>query len=136
MPTLTVKLSPAPADDVQRALAGALTGITADTLGKRPAVTAVVFEPVPAARWWIGGTTPAQPTAMLEIRITAGTNTPEQKARFIEAAHAALTHHLAPGGALAQASYVVVHELPATDWGYDGRTQRARQGERVPSLQA
>jgi 4-oxalocrotonate tautomerase len=134
MPTLTLKLSPAPPDDVQRRLAQALTAVTTETLGKRAAVTALVFEPVPAERWWIGAEPPARPTAMLEIRITAGTNTAEQKAAFIAGAQAALQHHLAPETSLEEASYVVVHELPATDWGYGGRTQRSRQLERVPGL--
>ncbi len=134
MPTLTVKLAPLPSELVQRHLAEALTAVTADTLGKRAEVTAVVFEPVPASQWWIGGAPLRQASAMLEIRITAGTNTVEQKARFIEAADAVLQRHLAPHAALAEASYIVVHELPATDWGYDGLTQRARQLTRVPSL--
>lgn len=133
MPTLSLKLSPLPAVPVQQQLAQALTALTTETLGKRAAVTALVFEPV-AGHWWVGARPPARPTAMLEIRITAGTNTAEQKAAFIEAAHAALRRHLAPDGALEEASYVVVHELPATDWGYGGRTQRARQLDRVPSL--
>jgi 4-oxalocrotonate tautomerase len=134
MPTLTVKLAPLPSEPVQQRLAEALTAVTVDTLGKRDAVTAVVFEPVPASQWWIGGHRVQKATAMLEIRITAGTNSAEQKARFIEAADAVLQRHLAPHAALEEASYVVVHELPGTDWGYDGLTQRARQLGRVPSL--
>lgn len=132
MPTLTVKLAPLPSQPVQQRLAQALTAVVVDTLGKREAVTAVVFEPVPAAQWWIGGRRVDKATAMLELRITAGTNTVEQKARFIEAADAVLQRHLAPQAAMEEASYIVVHELPATDWGYDGLTQRARQLERAP----
>jgi 4-oxalocrotonate tautomerase len=131
MPTLSVKLAPTPADDVLRSLAHTLTDITVQTLGKRASVTAVVFEPIAASHWWIGAQPPTQPTALLEISITAGTNTAAQKAAFIEAAQAALQQHLAAGGRLEPASYVVVREWPATDWGYDGRTQRARQLERA-----
>lgn len=134
MPTLTVKLAPLPSEPVQQRLAEALTAVTVDTLGKREAVTAVVFEPVPASQWWIGGRHVQKATAMLEIRITAGTNTAAQKARFIEAADAVLQRHLAPHAALEEASYIVVRELPGTDWGYDGVTQRERQLARVPSL--
>jgi 4-oxalocrotonate tautomerase len=134
MPTLTVKLAPLPSEPVQRRLAEALTAVTVDTLGKREAVTAIVFEAVPATQWWIGGRRVQKATAMLEIRITAGTNTADQKARFIEAADAVLQRHLAPHAALEEASYIVVQELPGTDWGYDGLTQRVRQLERVPSL--
>jgi 4-oxalocrotonate tautomerase len=126
MPTLTLKLQRVGSLPAQRALAQALTAITADELGKDPALTAVVFEQVEAGAWWIGGEAPARETAMLEIRITAGSNTAEQKARFVEAAHATLQQHLAPEG-LEDASYVVVHELPATDWGYGGLTQQARR---------
>lgn len=134
MPTLTVKLAPLPSEAVQQRLAEALTAVTVDTLGKREAVTAVVFEPVPASHWWIGGRRVQHAAAMLEIRITAGTNTAEQKARFIEAADAVLQRHLAPHAAMEEASYIVVHELPGTDWGYDGVTQRERQLARVPNL--
>lgn len=132
MPALTVRLAPLPSEPVQRRLAEALTSITADTLGKREAVTAVLFEAVPAAQWWVGGRRVQRPTALLEIRITAGTNTAQQKARFIEAADAALQRHLAPHGALEEASYVVVHELPGTDWGYEGLTQHQRRLETMP----
>lgn len=132
MPTLTLKLQRVGSLSAQRALAQALTAITADELGKDPALTAVVFEQVEGGAWWIGGDAPARETAMLEIRITAGSNTAEQKARFVEAAHAALQQHLAPERALEDASYVVVHELPATDWGYGGLTQQARRHGRAP----
>ncbi len=127
MPALTVRAAPLPSDAVQERLAKALTAITVDTLGKREAVTAVLFEAVPPAQWWVGGQRVQRPTALLEVRITAGTNTAAQKARFIEAADAALARHLAPHGALEEASYVVVHELPGTDWGYDGLTQQQRR---------
>ena len=38
-----------------------------------------------------------------------------------------LAQHLAAGGPLAPASYVIVREVPATDWGYAGQTQAARR---------
>jgi 4-oxalocrotonate tautomerase len=127
MPTLNLILSP-PQDPVRlAALAEALTAITAATLGKRAEVTAVLIDERPAAHWAIGGKTPQRPTAWLEIKVTAGTNTSEQKAAFIAAAFAELQHQIAPGGQLEAASYVIVHELPAADWGYGGQTQRARQ---------
>ena len=68
MPTLTVKLAPLPSEPVQQRLAETLTAVTVDTLGKRDAVTAVVFEPVPASQWWIGGRRVQKATAMLFIR--------------------------------------------------------------------
>jgi len=131
MPTLQLKLSPPVPGAVQDALAAELTALTADLLGKRPEVTALMVEALPAARWYVGGRAGPGPTAWLEISITAGTNTAEQKAAFVEAAHAALQDHLGARQPLAPASYVIVRELPAGDWGYGGRTQQARQRARA-----
>ncbi len=127
MPTLMLRTAPPQDAPRQRALADALTRITAETLGKRPEVTAVMIDGLPPAQWFIGAQPVQRPTAWLEIRITAGTNTEMQKAAFIEAAFAELQHQLAPGASLEAASYVIVHELPASDWGYGGRTQQARR---------
>lgn len=127
MPTLSLKIAPLQNPDRYQALATALTQLTADLLGKRPEVTAVVIDDLPTGRWWVGATEVSGATAWLEISITAGTNTEQQKARFIQAAFDELQRQLAPGGGFEVASYVTVRELPATDWGYGGRTQRARQ---------
>ncbi|WP_422845065.1 tautomerase family protein [Acidovorax sp. M2(2025)] len=45
----------------------------------------------------------------------------------MQAAFAELRQQLAGDGPLAEASYVIVRELPAGDWGYGGRTQQARK---------
>ena len=130
MPTLTLKIA-APHDrERDQALATALTAITATTLGKRAEVTAVLIEDLPAARWFIGARPEQRPTALLEISVTEGSNTAAQKAAFIETAFAELQAQLAPGAALEEASYVIVREVPATDWGYGGKTQQARQALR------
>jgi 4-oxalocrotonate tautomerase len=131
MPVLVLKIAPLHNPDSYQALAQALTHLTVQLLGKRRDVTAVVIDDLPAARWHIGGAPVEQPTALLEISITQGTNTGEEKAAFIAAAFGELQRQLAGGGALAAASYVVVRELPATDWGYGGRTQQARKLMRV-----
>lgn len=130
MPTLTLKLAAPHDSERDRALATALTTITADTLGKRAEVTAVLIEDLPATRWFVGARAVQRPTALLEISITEGTNTALQKAAFIEAAFAELQSRLAPGSSLEEASYVIVREVPVTDWGYGGKTQKARQAMR------
>jgi 4-oxalocrotonate tautomerase len=127
MPTLQLQVSPLQNPSRYRALASALTRITADTLGKRPEVTAVVIDDIPAARWHIGGTDVQGPTALLEISITQGTNTAQEKAVFIAAAFAELQDQLGAGQPLEPASYVIVREVPGTDWGYGGQTQAARR---------
>ena len=139
MPTLHLHLTPPPTDahSIHLAqLAQALTDITARLLGKRPEVTAVLVHTQPAAQWFIGGAVPAQPTALLQIDITAGTNTAEEKSAFIAAAWAELERQWGAGQPLAPASYVIVRELVATDWGYGGLTQAARQQARQRGLSA
>jgi 4-oxalocrotonate tautomerase len=130
MPTLHLSVAPLQNPPRYQALAEALTRITADTLGKRPEVTAVVINDHPAAHWYVGGEVVQQATALLELSITAGTNTATEKAAFIAAAFDELQRQLGAGAPLAEASYVIVRELPSTDWGYNGHTQLARQNAR------
>lgn len=132
MPTLQLHLFPAAPPALQAELAASLTALTQRVLGKRPEVTAVLVRPL-VAGWFIGGAPINEPTALLEIDITAGTNTAQQKAEFVNAAHEELRRRL---GGLAAASYVIVRELAATDWGYGGHTQRARLLAREAALSA
>ena len=136
MPTLLLRVSPLQNPERYALLAQALTDLTVAVLRKRREVTAVVVDDVPAARWHIGGQAVRQPTAWLQIDISEGTNTREEKARFVADAWALLQQHLSPGSGsgLAEASYVTVRELPATDWGYGGKTQAQRQAARLSGL--
>lgn len=136
MPTLNLKVTPPIDAACAQALATALTDLTANALGKRPEVTTVTVESLSDGHWFVGGSRAARATAQLQIHITAGTNTTAQKARFAEAAFALLQRQLAPNATLELASYVQVHELPASDWGYGGLTQAARQAERAASITA
>jgi 4-oxalocrotonate tautomerase len=127
MPTLLLKVSPLQNPSRYRQLASALTHLSTLHLGKREEVTAVLIDDLPAARWHIGGTDVQGPTALLEISVTAGTNTEAEKATFIAAAFAELERQLGDGKPLENASYVIVRELPASDWGYGGQTQAQRR---------
>ena len=127
MPLLIVKVAPLQNPEHYRAIAQGLTALSTEILDKRPEVTTVVVDDLPQARWAIGGLVPERPVATLEIHITVGTNTPAQKAAFVAQAHACLNRLVGQGQGLAEASYVLVHELPATDWGYGGHTQAARR---------
>ena len=136
MPTLRLKISPPQNPERHRNLAGALTRLATLHLGKRPEVTAVLIDELPAGRWHVGGGEVQAATAFLEISITAGTNTAEEKQSFIAAAFDGLQQQLGMGQPLEAASYVIVHELPATDWGYGGQTQAARKLARTSVAQA
>lgn len=126
MPYLNIKVSGEPSQAVSEAVAGTLTGLTAELLGKKPELTAVVVESIPARRWFIGGTSLASKvnsSFYVEIKITCGTNTKQQKAAYIRAVFSAMEGLL---GKLDDASYIVIHEVAADAWGYQGMTQEYR----------
>jgi 4-oxalocrotonate tautomerase len=124
MPTLQLKIAPPQPADRLASLARRLTELSTQVLGKRAEVTAVVVEELWPGRWFIGGRQVTDATAMLQIRVTQGTNTVREKEAFVAAAYEELSQQLGP---LHEASYVVVQEVPATDWGYGGRTQAERK---------
>ncbi|MET0520051.1 MAG: tautomerase family protein [Burkholderiaceae bacterium] len=126
MPYLHLKLSALPADELANQLAAALTDLTVDVLKKKRELTAVTVEQLSHERWFIGGEALAnrsQQSFYLDIRVTAGTNTKDEKAEYIARVFAAMASRL---GAVAAASYVVIHEVPAEGWGYEGQTQEFR----------
>jgi 4-oxalocrotonate tautomerase len=101
-----------------------MTELMASILGKRADLTSVLVEQPANAGWAIGGT-PVKLAVHVDATITAGTNSPEEKARFIEQSMRLLKSVL--GLELHPATYVVVTEVPADSWGYDGRTQESRR---------
>mgnify|MGYP003662102755 CR=1 FL=1 len=103
------------------------TALMAKIMGKKAEVTAVLVEDAPASHWSIGGQAVAETggvTAHVDIKITQGTNTADQKAAMIAAMRDLLLRVL-PG--LSEVAYVVIDEIPATDWGYGGLTQAERK---------
>lgn len=134
MPVLRLDIAPLQNPERYRQLAVALTRLMADVLGKQADLTAVLIQDRPAAQWFVAAEDVERPATLLEVSITAGTNTPEQKEAFIAAAHAELQRQLAPTEGLQPACYVIVRELPAGDWGFDGLTQRERQRMRAHAL--
>jgi 4-oxalocrotonate tautomerase len=124
MPTLHLRITPLHNPQHYAALGQGLTELTERVLRKRKEVTVVTIDDLPPARYLIGGYAAMKTAACLTIRITAGTNSAEEKAQFIASAYDLLVQLL---GDLHVASYVIVQELPATDWGYGGRTQAARR---------
>lgn len=121
MPFVRVTVTPAPSPATQQRLAAGATRLMAEVLGKKAELTSVLVETA-SGHWTIGGDSAPQ-AAHLEALITAGTNSPEQKSAFLAQAMALLTAEL---GVLPTATYVVVRDVPAADWGYGGVSQAAR----------
>ena len=100
------------------------TGFMVDIMRKRPEVTAVLVDVAEPGSWTVGGE--AVPVAAnLDVKVTRGTNTHEEKARFVAAVAAMFREVLGPD--LPIATYVVVDEIEADAWGYDGVTQEERR---------
>ncbi len=127
MPILTLKLSAQARIQNTTALAQALTALSQRVLHKHSDVTSVVLQRVAQENWWVGGELSDQVFAQLDIRITQGTNTEEEKAAFTAQAYALLSGCIGVGQSLHAVSYISVQELPATDWGYGGLTQQQRR---------
>lgn len=130
MPYMHITLTRPLSRDRQQVLAEACTQLLADGLRKRHEVSAVRIS-LSQDTWTIGGTPqgPENGPCHGEVFITAGTNSSEEKSRFITNWHALIQ---ASCGPLAEASYLVIHEIPADAWGYDGHTQAWRQARRTP----
>ena len=126
MPFVSLKIAgPALNPAQKRALQSGFTELMAGPMRKAPALTAVVIEHFAPDDWTTGG----RPSgfgysAYAEVKVTQGTNTPQEMEKFISEGHALLTATL---GLLPEATYVVVHEIPAQAWGYAGETQYARR---------
>ncbi len=124
MPYLHLTLSHNPPAEGLARVAQALTDLTVDLLGKRRELTALSIAITPEGRWFVGGTPLPGQSYQLDIKVTEGTNTADEKACFIAQVHEALVALLGP---MVTASYVVVHDLDGRAWGYQGRTQAARR---------
>lgn len=128
MPLIQISLAgqPASPETIQQ-LQQETTRLMAGILQKEAALTVVSVTQLPAGAFAANGQ-PVDSGASLQAMITAGTNSEADKAAFIFAAKNMLTGAI---GETAAPIYVALHELPAGNWGYDGRTQAARQAERL-----
>ncbi len=126
MPILNVKLSGTPSPHTSSRVAAVLTDLTVEILKKKRELTAVAIDYVAPTEWFIAGASvAAQPfgTFHLDIKVTEGTNTKDEKAAFVSRAFAAIELII---GSVAPASYIVVHDVRGDSWGYQGETQEYR----------
>jgi len=127
MPFINIKIAgPTLAPDQVQRLQREATRLMAEVMRKKHELTAVLVEQVDGASWTVGAV-PVQVAAHLDVKVTAGTNTAVEKRRFVAEAVRLLRAVLGP--ALHPVCYVVVHEVAADAWGYDGRTQADRAAE-------
>ena len=131
MPLITVTVS-SPHQKVldKAAIAAEVSRLSSTLLHKDPKLTAVIVDRVPPENWFCGGQSLADAwlaSFWLDIHVTEGTNTREEKAAFIAAAFASMERLLGP---LHEESYVHVHEVRDDAYGFGGLTQGQRYFER------
>lgn len=127
MPLITVTLSsPHPEMPAKAAVAAEVSRLSSTILHKDPKVTAIIVTAVPPEDWFCGGRSLAEQnvaSVWLDIHITDGTNTKDEKAAFIAETYAAFGRLLGP---LHEESYVHVHDVRDDAYGFGGLTQGRR----------
>lgn len=123
MPFADLRFQPVASARQAAQITSAVTDALEVVTGKRREVTAVRIDAGEAARWTIAGEESGRTTAYVDVKIIQNTNSRKEKAALIARLHRILGDTL---GELAEASYIVIHELPAESWGYAGLSQAAR----------
>ncbi len=126
MPVLQVKLSAPPTPGLSHQVAALLSELTARILHKKPELIAVVVDYLAQAHWLVGGASLAEQgkvSFFLDINVTEGTNTKNEKAQYQQEVFTGLGHLL---GDLHEVSYVCIRDVRAEAWGFGGLTQEFR----------
>lgn len=126
---ITVEVAAEPDARLTKEIVQTVTGLTAGVLGKDPRVTAVAVSYVPRRQWFVGGQSAEElgkGAFFVDVRISDGTNTKDEKARYVAETFAAMERLLGP---LHPESYVHVNDVRADAYGYGGLTQERRYVE-------
>ena len=125
MPLITVQYS-SQRNVTKSDIAAAVTKLSADILHKDPNVTAIIVQSVDPADWFAGGRSLAEQklaSVWVDIHISDGTNTKDEKADFLAATFKRMDELL---GSLHNESYIYVHDARADAYGFGGLTQERR----------
>jgi 4-oxalocrotonate tautomerase len=131
MPILNVKVSGPRSDELTRDVSRALVEITTRVLGKSPELTAVAVSYVDPRDWIVGGRSLAEQgksSFFLDIKVVDETNTKAEKAQYITEVFDAIARLLPT---LHEETYIHIHDVRPTAYGYGGRTQEFRYHNRT-----
>ena len=127
MPLITVQYSSTKDVPPSKAeIAAAVSELSFNILHKDPKVTAIIVQAVEASDWFAGGRSLAEQklsSVWLDIHITDGTNSKDEKADYIAAVYKRMEELLGP---LHRESYIHVHDVRADAYGFGGLTQERR----------
>ena len=121
MPFINIKTNVAKNEKVREELVQKVLENTSVILKKDPIVTSILVEFLPFDSWSINEENIN--TFYLDIKVTKGTNTKEEKANYIQKTYNDIHDIL---GDITPASYVLIDEVDASSWGFYGVTQEYR----------
>ncbi|WP_342711646.1 4-oxalocrotonate tautomerase family protein [Bradyrhizobium sp. B124] len=107
-------------------IAAAVSELTAGILHKDPKVTAIIVKSADATDWFAGGKSLAEQglaSYWLDVHVTEGTNTKDEKAAYLAALFKRMGELLGP---LHTESYAHVDEVKGDAYGFGGLTQERR----------
>lgn len=126
MPYINISLT-SPLDDARaQQIASRVSALTAQHLRKDQSITSISLTRIDPHHWFVGGYSLAsqnQSTFWLDIKVVDGTNLKTELASYAEAIFKAMGDLL---GAVHSESYVLIHEVPASAYGFGGLTQEHR----------
>ena len=126
MPYLNVRIAQKESADVADKAVSSLMKHTSQILGKKPEVTSIAIDFVSPDLWFVAGERVSARNAVtfyLDIKVTDGTNTKTEKAEYVKNVFADFETIL---GEITPASYIVIHDVRADAWGFQGKTQEYR----------
>lgn len=127
MPLITVSYtSSRQSPSLKAEIASAVSELIAKILHKDPEVTALIVKSVDAADWFAGGKSLADQklaSYWIDIHVTEGTNTKDEKAAYLAAMFERMAGILGP---LHPATYLHVDEVKGDAYGFGGLTQERR----------
>jgi 4-oxalocrotonate tautomerase len=126
MPIINIQMTGTPDAALSARIAAEITELTGVHLKKDPTITAVAFTYIDPHHWFAGGRSLAEQganTFWLDIKVVDGSNTKSELSDYLGHVFVAMTRLI---GRVHHESYILVHEVPASAYGYGGRTQEFR----------
>ena len=107
------------------------TSLMKGIMGKRREVTVVHIQESEPHLWATNAValdTDSPIGAYVDIKVTEGTNTPAEKAEMLSETAKMLKEVV---GVVQEACYVVIDDIPANSWGYNGKSQAQRAASKL-----
>ena len=131
MPYINIRLGRNLDQEQRNLLYEKTTSLMNTVMRKRPEVAVVHIQESESQQWSVNSTSIAAEdpvAAYVDIKVTDGTNSPSEKAEMISQTVKMLQDVV---GIIQEACYVVIDDIPADSWGYNGKTQAERAASKL-----